>query len=164
MNLVLFRHGAAEEREGFAQGGGSDAQRPLTERGRRKVYGAARGLAALLPRIDLVATSPLLRARQTAEILAETCGLPAPLEIRELQPAAPRARLLRWLRGQTQDATLVLVGHEPDLGELARWLTEAPEPFALKKAGACLLRVRGGLRAGCASLAWRKQAAELARA
>lgn len=164
MDLVLFRHGAAEERESFAPGGGGDELRPLTERGRRKVYAAARGLKALLPRIDLLATSPLVRARQTAAILAETYGRAAPLEIRELAPAASRASLLRWLRGQAQDGALVLVGHEPNLGELARWLTGGAEPIALKKGGACLLRVAGDPRAGSAALAWRRKASELGKA
>jgi phosphohistidine phosphatase len=163
MNLVLFRHGAAEDRETFARSGG-DEERPLTERGRRKVSDAARGLKALLPRLDLLATSPLVRARQTAEILAETYGRSAPLEVPELAPDAARASLERWLRRQSPDAVLVLVGHEPNLGELARWLTDGPEPIALKKAGACLLRVSGDLRAGCAALAWLKKASELGRA
>lgn len=164
MDLVLFRHGVAEDREIFARSGTGDEERPLTERGRRKVYGAARGLKALLPRIDLLATSPLLRARQTAEILAEIYGRPAAIAVRELEPGGSRAGLLRWLRGQAQDATLVLVGHEPNLGELARWLTDGPEPIALKKGGACLLRVAGDLRAGSAALAWLKKASELGRA
>jgi phosphohistidine phosphatase len=164
VDLVLVRHGAAEDREAFAQGGGGDEQRPLTERGRRKVYAAAQGLKALLPRIDLLATSPLLRARQTAAILADAYGRPAPIAIRELAPDASRASLQRWLRRQSGDATLVLVGHEPNLGELASWLTDGTEPIALKKGGACLLRVSGDLRAGSAALAWRNKAAELGRA
>ncbi len=164
MDLVLVRHGAAEDRESFAASGRPDAERPLTERGRRKLDGTARGLRALVPRLERIATSPLVRARQTAAILAESYAGPEPLAIRELAPGASRTSLLRWLRRQPREGALVLVGHEPDLGDLARWLCGSEEPVALEKGGACLVRVPGDLGAGRAALIWQKKAAELGSA
>ena len=74
MKLLLVRHGIAEEAETFIAGGGSDAQRPLTEIGRKKMRKGANRLRSQIKQIDLLASSPLLRARETAEIIAQVFG------------------------------------------------------------------------------------------
>jgi phosphohistidine phosphatase len=160
MQVVLIRHARAEERTLFKR----DRTRALTEDGRRRMRKAARGLHALLPGLTQIATSPLLRARQTAEIVAavyagiDTVSLPA------LSPgAAPRA-VLAWLRAQPADATLALVGHEPDLGLLAGWLLSGkPTGFVqFKKGAAALIEFVDAPAAGKGTLAWLLTAAQLA--
>ena len=70
MRLLIVRHAIAEDRVAFAATGKDDDERPLTEEGRSRMEQGARGLRQLVPALDLVATSPLVRAVQTAEILA----------------------------------------------------------------------------------------------
>jgi phosphohistidine phosphatase len=118
MQLVLIRHARAEERALFKR----DRTRALTGDGRRRMRKAARGLQALVPGLTGIATSPLLRARQTAEIVATACNTPAARPLTALAPGGAAHTVLAWLRAQPADATLALVGHEPDLGLLAGWL------------------------------------------
>ena len=160
MQLVLIRHARAEERKLFKR----DHTRALTSDGRRRMRKAARGLHAILPGLTQIATSPLLRARQTAEIVAavytgsDTVSLPA------LSPGtAPRA-VLAWLRTQPQDALLALVGHEPDLGRLASWLlTGRSTGFVqFKKGAAALIEFAGVPAVGKGTLAWLLTATQLA--
>lgn len=159
MQLVLIRHARAEERTLFKR----DRTRALTGDGRRRMRKAARGLSTLLPGLTQIATSPLLRARQTAEIVAagyagiDTVSLPA------LSPgAAPRA-VLAWLRTQPADATLALVGHEPDLGQLASWLLSSRKTgfVQFKKGAAALIEFAGAPAAGKGTLVWLLTAAQL---
>jgi phosphohistidine phosphatase len=177
MQLVLIRHARAEERMLFKR----DRTRALTQDGQRRMRKAVRGLHALLPGLTLIATSPLLRARQTAEIVAagyagiDTVSLPA------LSPGvAPRA-VLAWLRAQPADAMLALVGHEPDLGLLAGWLLSGDRhgwrkcgkrrsSFSAKQTGfvqfkkgaAALIEFADAPAAGKGTLAWLLTAAQLA--
>jgi phosphohistidine phosphatase len=160
MQLVLIRHARAEERMLFKR----DRTRALTQDGQRRMRKAARGLHALLPGLTQIATSPLLRARQTAEIVAavytgiDTVSLPA------LSPGvAPRA-VLAWLRAQPADATLALVGHEPDLGLLAGWLLTGKNSgfVQFKKGAAALIEFSGAPAAGKGTLVWLLTAAQLA--
>jgi len=160
MQVVLIRHARAEERVLFKR----DRSRALTQDGRRRMRKAARGLHALLPGLTQIATSPLLRARQTAEIVAavytgiDTVSLPA------LSPGALPRAVLAWLRTQPQDALLALVGHEPDLGRLASWLlTGRPAGFVqFKKGAAALIEFVDVPAAGKGTLAWLLTAAQLA--
>lgn len=160
MKLILIRHARAEERAIFRR----DRTRALTEDGRRRMRKAARGLYALLPGISQIATSPFLRARQTAEIVAvayhglEIAPLPA------LVPGEAARTLLVWLRAQPEDAVLALVGHEPDLGRLAGWLLcGKPSGFMkFKKGAAALIEFAGAPAAGKGMLAWLLSAAQLA--
>ena len=71
MHIVIVRHGIAEDREASNRAAPDDALRQLTKEGRQKMRKAAKGLKRILPALDLIATSPLMRAAQTAEILAE---------------------------------------------------------------------------------------------
>src|SRR5690242_10606501 len=70
LRVLAVRHAIAVEREDFAKDGGTDALRPLTKTGRRKMRQAAEGLLTLVSKIDALAASPLTRAAQTADILA----------------------------------------------------------------------------------------------
>lgn len=144
-DLLLLRHGIAEPRED----GRADAARALTPAGRRRCAAVLtrlrqRGLAA-----DRLFSSPLVRARQTAE-LALQAELAPSLELAEtLAPGgSPLAQLATWLdvvpARAGQRPRLLLVGHEPDLGNLACALIGAPAgSITLRKAGLALLRCGG---------------------
>ena len=137
--LLLWRHGLAEERQPDGGGiGHSDAERALTARGIRRTAAMAQQLHRLQLDCDLLLSSPLRRARQTAE-LGVAAGLASGFAIEpSLAPDHdPRPLLVggSWRR-------LGLVGHEPDLGDLAATLLGAPPgAIALRKAGAALIRL-----------------------
>ncbi len=162
MRLLLFRHGLAGDRAEFARTGRPDEKRPLTPKGKRKTVRSAKGLRALLPELDLIATSPLTRARQTAEILSKIYGGPKAALVEDLAPKGDREEILGWLLERAPNFA-ALVGHEPALGALAAWLmTGRAEPlFELGKAGACLLEFHGVPKAGAAKLAWLLQPSQV---
>jgi len=156
MHLLVIRHGIAEDREEFAATGQDDALRPLTDEGRKKMERNARALRAALGSIDALATSPLVRAEETAAFVAAAFDDP-PLEtVDALVPEAKPSALLPWLRRHDDTATVAVVGHEPHLGFLVAWLvTGRAEPgMPLKKGGACLLEFDGRPDAGRARLVW----------
>lgn len=135
MEVYLIRHGIATEREINTK----DEERSLTDEGRRKTQQVAQKLAALGLRFHLILTSPLVRARQTAEILRSS-GLGSQIE--EFACLAPDGDLHLWLGWLSQqqhstDTQLAMVGHEPDLGQWAEILVwgEARAGLVLKKAG-----------------------------
>ena len=155
--LLLLRHGIAED----YRPGDDDAGRALTARGRERSRAVLARLASLGFRADRLLSSPLRRARQTAE-LAVRAGLAEALELAEaLAPAAdPLDCLPRWLVSlappEGQRPRLLLVGHEPDLSLLACRLIGAPAgAIELRKAGLVVLRlapVAPGPLAGTAQL------------
>jgi phosphohistidine phosphatase len=158
MNVLIIRHAIARDRQQFSRTESDDGLRPLTPTGRRRMRGAARGLRRAVPKIDLLATSPLTRARQTADIVAaayrrqglKTVALP------QLTPDASVHALLKWLQEHKADSTVALVGHEPQLGTFASWLlTGLQESFIeMKKGGACLVEMKEAVRPGRARLLW----------
>ncbi len=155
MKILIVRHAKAEERRllGLLR---KDAARPLTPGGRKDMAKAAKGLKQLVSDIGVLAASPLVRARQTAQILAERYDAQV-TEVTELSPGADPDKLHAWLRKQPLEATVALVGHEPDLGVLASWfLTGRKEPFVLfKKGAACLIDFAdGGPAPGRGRLEW----------
>lgn len=144
-DLLLLRHGIAEPREE----GRSDAARALTAAGRRRCAAVLtrlhqRGLAA-----DLMLSSPLVRARQTAELAVQTNLAPSLVLAEDLMPGGdPLSQLATWLAvvpaRSGQRPRLLLVGHEPDLGDLASALIGAPAgAITLRKSGLALLRCGG---------------------
>jgi len=146
----------AEQREEFARTGKDDSQRPLTDDGRRKMRRGAAGLRAVLPAIDVLATSPLLRAVQTAEILAGVYDGRNMVTVNELSPDSEFPQFLRWLRTQNAGGTVAIVGHEPHLSGLTSWLlTGRKRSFiSLKKGAVCLLEFGEQPKAGAATLMW----------
>ncbi len=144
LDVVLVRHAIAEEPDAAARAGRSEAQRRLTAAGRRKMEAAAAGLRRVLPEAGRIASSPLVRARETAAILAHAYESAAPTETDRLAPGFDPAGLLDWLHGQGADTTpVILVGHEPDLGRWVAWCTGcgAGTPVVFKKGTACRLEV-----------------------
>lgn len=152
MRLLLVRHASAVPR---GTPGVPDDERPLTPRGERRFRRAAQGLASALARPDAVLTSPLSRAAATAALLAEAWGR---LEPRP-EPALVGGtldELQAALRGFEADATVALVGHEPDLSEWLGALLGCPrgQGLAFRKGGAALVEVPGTLAEGGRLLAF----------
>ena len=141
MELLLIRHAIAEPREPFADTGQDDALRPLTKPGRQRMREAARGLHRVVGRIDQLATSPFVRAMQTAAIVAAEFDEISPVVLPALAPESSPEELLRWLRRNEDAEVVAIVGHEPHLGMLATWLlTGVLQPrIPLRKGGACLI-------------------------
>jgi len=156
MDLLIVRHAIAGDRLEWSRSGQPDSERPVTAEGRKKMAAAARGLAAVLPHLDVLATSPYVRARQTAEILHAQYGEPAPTEVAALAHGGSPVELLEWLGREGKHDVVAIVGHEPDLGELiGRLLTGGSAPVVrLGKGGACLLSFTGAPGPGAAELAW----------
>ncbi|PYR35981.1 MAG: phosphohistidine phosphatase SixA [Acidobacteria bacterium] len=138
-HLYLIRHGVAEER---GDAWPDDAKRPLSDAGISRTRKAARGLAAFGVTFDVVLTSPLARARQTAEIIAATYDpRPAIVAVDWLAPGVSIATALADLEKHARRTDIALVGHEPGIGELAARLVGSQHPLEFKKAAACRIDV-----------------------
>jgi phosphohistidine phosphatase len=135
--LYIMRHGPAMAR---AEGSMEDAKRPLTPEGKLKMKQAAKGFLALEAELDWIVTSPLVRAVETAEIVAETLGGNRPMDFCEaMRPGGSPEALIAFLTKQPARRRVLVVGHEPDLGELAARLLGAGRNInlAFKKGGCC---------------------------
>lgn len=154
MRVVLFRHGPAGHRD--ATRWPKDELRPLTERGEDRTRAACDGLRHLLGEESVsIVTSPLARCMRTAELLAETLEGSEVQKLAALAPGGSYHDVLRHLSRRGAEETVVLVGHEPDLGKLAgSLLFGAPAALPIKKAGACLIQCVGDPAAGQGRLAW----------
>jgi phosphohistidine phosphatase len=159
--LLLVRHAIAEDRIAFGRTGQDDDLRPLSSDGRKKMRPVANALRDLVPDPDLLLTSPLLRARQTAEILSAAIDLP-PVECPALAPDCEPPQFLRFVAAKRAH-TVIAVGHEPDLSDLAGYVLtgRAQALFSLKKGGACLLDVASEARGGTGTLVWLLAPAQL---
>ncbi len=152
MEICLVRHAIAVERG--TPGYEADALRPLTPRGRDRMREAARGLQKVLTP-QLILTSPLLRARQTAEIVAATYRLATP-KVTESLANGDDAALLREL-ADLDASSVLLVGHEPYMsGTLALLLTGDSSSMStdFKKGGAALVSCTGEPEPGNCWLEW----------
>ena len=156
MQLLLIRHAVAEDRETFAETGQDDAQRPLTKPGKWKMQRIAKTLRRTIGSIDVLASSPLLRARQTAEIVAQAFEGSEVAITDTLEPDASFDAFLGWLRKQRSAEVVAVVGHEPHLGGLATWLMTSNDESRVRfgKGGATLLEFEGRPTAGAAVLQW----------
>ena len=163
MNLLIIRHAIAEDRRRFARTGEDDGARPLTERGRRRMRAAARGLRRVAPKVELLATSPLTRAVQTAQIVGAAYRGVKTVEVPQLAPDASVHALLKWLQERKSTSTVALVGHEPQLGIFVSWLlTGLQESFIpLKKGAACMVELKDNVRPGRGKLLWSLRPSQL---
>lgn len=137
MKLFLVRHGIAVS----GTGGDivTDAERPLTEEGAQETLLVARGLKNAGVKLELLATSPLVRARQTAAIFADVFKLDITI-CEALAPGGESSDLYRFLKGKKAGA-VALFGHEPDMSELVQTLLGAEFNMNFKKAGVCRIDV-----------------------
>ena len=139
MELFLLRHAIAVGRgtEGYL--GDADARRPLTAEGLKKMTEAARGIQRLGLSFDEILSSPLPRAWETARVVARAVREESRLvECSELMPEAPMNGVLDLLKLRKDKPSVLLVGHEPGLSQLALHLVSAGS-------GPCLEFKKGGL-------------------
>ncbi len=154
MECILVRHGIAVERDEWE---GTEEDRPLTDRGKKRVRQAAAGLAALDCRPTHVYTSPFVRAYDTARLVRVGVCPSVKVETREeLAVGAKPEQLVHVLQALPSDAVVLCVGHEPFLGELVSLLLCGKKlpTFPLKKAGAVCVEVDDQIKAGQCRLRW----------
>lgn len=154
MDLYLVRHAIAEPRD--AERWPDDSQRPLSPNGIELFRLAARGLRRIGVEVEVALASSYVRAWHTAEILSEDTGWPAAEPCAALEPPNPASACVDVLRGR-RESSLALVGHQPQLSELASLLLASSESelrFELKKGGVICLRFSQGPAAGEGTLRW----------
>lgn len=151
--LYLLRHGEAANSK-------PDSDRPLTAPGRTQIDTLAAGLMERgFPRPRLIAVSPYRRARESASVLvrhltSETQQPPL-LTSETLVPNSGRHALGAWLESLPSDQwPVLLIGHQPLLGELLSWLTDRPELSATVSTASFHAVDFGVLARGCGQLAW----------
>jgi phosphohistidine phosphatase len=150
--LYLIRHGIAAERGPQYP---DDTKRPLTQQGIARLRRGADGLIQLDVAFDIIISSPLTRAKQTADVIASALpGKPTVVYTDALAPGAPHTAIIDELAKHSRRARIALVGHEPDLGELAARLLSAKKPVELKKGSVCRIDVQSLPPAGPGRLRW----------
>ena len=162
MHLYVVRHGIAEP----GGRGRPDGERPLTGKGRDLLAAAVRGLDILGVRITRILSSPLVRARQTAEILASGLGVPPVDIVPEIVSGAPPRAFLNALLALAEEPAVAVVGHEPDLGYLATTLlggTGGQAPFPFRPGAVACFEVEVFPRTHQATLQWFVESTHLCR-
>jgi phosphohistidine phosphatase len=153
IELYLVRHAIAAER---GPNYPDDRERPLTSEGIARFKQAVQGLRELDCSVDLVLTSPLLRAAHTAELLVS--GLDKKARLEQLDALAPGGRLNAVLEVlgtfSKRYRRIALVGHEPDLGELAAKLLQARGEIQFKKGAVCCIELDAVMPNGPGVLRW----------
>jgi phosphohistidine phosphatase len=140
-DIYLIRHAAAAER---GEEWPDDRLRPVTETGIARFKDVVKGLAWLDVEIDEIFTSPLVRARQTADLLALELGGKATVKVLDaLAPDHTPGAVMSELARSARRRRVALVGHEPGLGELAAHLLGSARALPFKKGGVCLIAVQG---------------------
>jgi phosphohistidine phosphatase len=135
LELYLVRHGVAAERGADYP---DDSKRPLTSDGIARMRKEAKALAALGVDFDLIVSSPLVRTKQTADILAQAApSQPSVTTSDSLAPAGTPTAVFQELSKHMRKARIALVGHEPNIGELAARLIGSRTPVEFKKGAIC---------------------------
>ena len=154
MELVFLRHGVAADQADWK---GNDADRPLTEEGSARTKDVVRGLRAMKIRPDVILSSPLLRARETAEIARKGLLADAKVEVvDELESAASPDRLLARLADLADKPLVLCVGHEPHISTTISAMISGKTAASVevKKASACAIRFSGIPKSGSGTLLW----------
>ena len=141
LELYLVRHAIAAER---GPDWPDDAARPLTPDGAAKFRKAVQGLAAFGVEIDIVFTSPLVRCRQTADLLAS--GLPGSPRVQAIDALAPgggHTAVIAELARLARRPRIAIVGHDPDIGHLAGRLLGTRRGIEFRKGAVCRIDVDG---------------------
>jgi phosphohistidine phosphatase len=150
--LYLVRHAIAAER---GEDWPDDDKRPLTARGVSRFKDAVSGLARLDVVVDEIFTSPLVRAKQTAEILAAGLGgKPSVKVLDALAPGHTPGSVLAQLSRAAKRRRIALVGHEPGLGELAAHLIGAGRALPFRKGAVCRIDVESLTSRRAGALHW----------
>jgi phosphohistidine phosphatase len=150
--IYLVRHAIAAER---GDDWPDDTKRPLTTRGINRFKDSLPGLKELEVSIEEIFSSPLVRAKQTADLLAGGVQGSPPVKLLEaLAPGHTPTAVMSQLAKAAKRQRIALVGHEPDLGELAAHLIGATRPLLFKKGGICRIDVGAISAKRTGSLIW----------
>jgi phosphohistidine phosphatase len=155
MNLFILRHGIAVEHGPASHE--NDEERPLTSKGERKVRTIADAMKALEISFDLILSSPLVRARETAAIVADALKAKKRLELTDtLEPQESAQPVIEYLADHGAVDDVLLVGHEPFLSRLISLLIsgDSEASVLLKKGGFCKLSIEELKHGQCATLEW----------
>jgi len=152
LELYLIRHGVAAERgEDYPD----DSKRPLTNAGISRLRKEAKALDALGVGFDHIITSPLVRTKQTADVFAETMkSKPSVSQSDALAPAGTTAAVIQELAKHMRKGRVAVVGHEPNIGELAARLIGARTPMEFKKGAICRIDFEVFPPKGAGQLQW----------
>lgn len=152
LEIYLVRHAVAAERGSEWP---DDGVRPLTPSGASRFRKCVKGLAASGVEIDIIFTSPLVRCRQTADLLAD--GLPGKPRVHAIDALAPgggHAAVIAEVTRIARRPRIALVGHEPDMGHLAAKLIGLKRPLEFRKGAVCRIDVDGLPPGGLGQLRW----------
>ena len=150
--LYLIRHGLAADR---GKDYPDESKRPLTNAGIAALRKEASALADLEVAFDLIISSPLVRAKQTADVIAQGLpGKPSVILSDALSPAGSQSSLFQELAKHMRKASIALVGHEPNMGELAARLLGAKGAIEFKKGAVCRIDFEVFPPKGLGTLRW----------
>ena len=161
MQLLVIRHGSAED----AGPRVDDSRRALTDAGKKEMKQVSAGLSTLVDSVDVIAASPLVRAQETAEIVAKAFDDPPIDTLEALSPGSDLEAIAEWLRQHSSAKVVAIVGHEPDLGTLVTWLMTGAgnSRVAFSKGGAALLEFQSRVASGGGTLEWLLTRSQLRR-
>jgi phosphohistidine phosphatase len=152
LELYLIRHGVAADRGSDYP---DDSKRPLTSDGISRLRKSAKALAELDVDFDQIIASPLVRTKQTADIFAQALpSNPSVVLSDSLAPAGTPSAVFQELGKHMRRARIALVGHEPNLGELAARLIGARTPIEFKKGAICRIDFEVFPPKGTGALRW----------
>jgi phosphohistidine phosphatase len=156
MELYIIRHAEAQpigRKNDF-----NDEKRALTSEGRDRMKEGAKALRKLGVELDLILTSPLVRAVETAEIVAGASGMSKKeiVQTDNLKPGAVRDKLFSEIKSQTGSESIAIVGHEPDLSAIISDVlhSDSSLPIELKKGSVAFLRVTETVPSLHGTLCW----------
>lgn len=154
LELYIIRHGLAGR---SLEDEKMDAERPLKKKGKSKMKEIAKGLKEKKIYFDMVVSSPLLRSKESAEIVNEFCGQTEEVTVTDLlKPDSSFNDLINFLNKLKKSKKIAIVGHEPFLSGFASYcLTKRKSPLInLKKGGVLMLEVGETITPGHCTLSW----------
>lgn len=156
MKLLIVRHADAGDSGEWARTGRPDEERPLSEKGRDQMKRIIPVLQTLVPSAEMIVTSPLVRAMETAEFVASAYPRAERVVSDTLVPEAVPAAFVDFMREHRDADVAIAVGHEPHLSTLITYLVTGREESKVefKKAGACLLLFDKRVKAGAGVMRW----------
>jgi phosphohistidine phosphatase len=153
--VYFIRHAVAHKRD--QERWPDDSRRPLTPEGEEAFEEAARGLASIVPEVEVLLSSSYERAWRTAEILAEQAGWPAPERLPALEPGVSPEKVVIALQTYQGKQSMALTGHRPCLHELAVYLLTGDiggADMKIKKGGVVCIEFDDVMKAGAGKLRW----------
>ena len=165
MQLLVIRHGIADDPSTIAAKGQEDSGPALSKEGRQMMKDVAAGLRELVENVDVIGASPLLRAQQTAQIVAKAYDDLPVTTVDDLLPESDPPALMNWLQQRATVDVVAIVGHQPNLGLVVTWLMSGVKAsrVTLTKGGTCLLEFSSSVSPGNGTLQWLLTPSQLRR-